>query len=816
MQFKSHLDDARRTSEADFQRVLKATARQSSPLQLLTNNPTANARIQSSSRQRVFDAREQYAHFRGQVHTSVRPIAHRIAGQPIRLAIVAPKNQTRAQKALGETAFATLGSRYFESPKWVKNLTLKADEEIRLVQSHAVLDALNHPAPEMPAFTDWLLKCSLVLSLEITGAAYLWVRKVGGKSEIWPLPTHWVRPIHTEQNLFVGWNLLPDGCETDIDLERDEIVPFALPDPSDPMKVLGPLEAGAREILVNEFVTEAQKRLFQLGPHPSAIIRAGSAKTNDGKPVPPRLRNWQIEQVKAAIQSRYQGLAHYGEPFIADRLIESIDPWGNKPHEMSFGENSGTSRERVEQIFGVSAYVVGASGMGSRAESAESDAHFCYTTCSPLVELISRVMTTVLLPLFDKSGRYVLFIEPPRPRDTEMEQKAWTDLLQGGGATINMFLSSVLKHPPVPWGDAVLLKTGMALVPVDQLKDGFTNAHTGPQSAEVGQSDPALDQKPQNPEAANAQEAEGEEPQKAIALSKAADDFADQYAETWLKTHGKNEQSLSDAVEKFLKQQGEAVAAKLESLGGDEQHPDALVSKLFDADAADKAFRKAVAEPFAKAVADGASHEWNAFSSKSKDADIGFSYDFGRDLPPHLLEAVKSAVDTALAMPYWSEIQQTTRDALTQALKDSIEAGESPAARLKRIKDDVFQGDVSKERAQAIARTESTHAMSAGQDAARQELAADDIVTGKEWQATYDGLTRGTHLSANGQRVGVNETFTVGGYPAKYPGDPNLPAKQRVNCRCNAASVTVFTDKRTRPPRVKAMHCQHCEIHGHH
>ena len=54
----------------------------------------------------------------------------------------------------------------------------------------------------------------------------------------------------------------------------------------------------------------------------------------------------------------------------------------------------------------------------------------------------------------------------------------------------------------------------------------------------------------------------------------------------------------------------------------------------------------------------------------------------------------------------------------------------------------------------------------------------------KEWVAILDSATREDHVLADGQQVGVNENFTVGGEEANFPRDPNLSAKQSINCRC--------------------------------
>lgn len=54
----------------------------------------------------------------------------------------------------------------------------------------------------------------------------------------------------------------------------------------------------------------------------------------------------------------------------------------------------------------------------------------------------------------------------------------------------------------------------------------------------------------------------------------------------------------------------------------------------------------------------------------------------------------------------------------------------------------------------------------------------------KEWIATADRRTRPTHRAADGQRVPLNGQFKVGGFDADVPGDPTLPADEKLRCRC--------------------------------
>jgi hypothetical protein len=87
-------------------------------------------------------------------------------------------------------------------------------------------------------------------------------------------------------------------------------------------------------------------------------------------------------------------------------------------------------------------------------------------------------------------------------------------------------------------------------------------------------------------------------------------------------------------------------------------------------------------------------------------------------------------------------------------------------------------------RATALARTDMIGlANGASQTAATEAFAGREDVT-KVWLATDDERTRETHVEANGQEVSLNEFFDVGGYEMLYPGDPDGPDEEVINCRC--------------------------------
>ena len=61
--------------------------------------------------------------------------------------------------------------------------------------------------------------------------------------------------------------------------------------------------------------------------------------------------------------------------------------------------------------------------------------------------------------------------------------------------------------------------------------------------------------------------------------------------------------------------------------------------------------------------------------------------------------------------------------------------------------------------------------------------------THKRWVSVMDSRVRSTHAEANGQTVPLGESFSVGAYGLRYPGDPQGPDVEIQNCRCVIVGV---------------------------
>lgn len=93
-----------------------------------------------------------------------------------------------------------------------------------------------------------------------------------------------------------------------------------------------------------------------------------------------------------------------------------------------------------------------------------------------------------------------------------------------------------------------------------------------------------------------------------------------------------------------------------------------------------------------------------------------------------------------------------------------------------------------KHRSKVIARTESLRAVHQGnEEAYRQAIAKGIFDEGdleRTWRTRLDGRERDTHYLLNGEARAWGETWDTVNGSLRYPGDPQAPAVETIQCRC--------------------------------
>lgn len=100
-------------------------------------------------------------------------------------------------------------------------------------------------------------------------------------------------------------------------------------------------------------------------------------------------------------------------------------------------------------------------------------------------------------------------------------------------------------------------------------------------------------------------------------------------------------------------------------------------------------------------------------------------------------------------------------------------------------------------RAEAIARTEAQTALHESQQQAMEQAVETGLFNQTDikfiWRTSHDSRVRDSHIAMDGQVKKMGEPFISGlGNLLEYPGDPNAPVEDVINCRCFREPVVDF------------------------
>lgn len=136
--------------------------------------------------------------------------------------------------------------------------------------------------------------------------------------------------------------------------------------------------------------------------------------------------------------------------------------------------------------------------------------------------------------------------------------------------------------------------------------------------------------------------------------------------------------------------------------------------------------------------------------------------------------------------------------ALSRSLRDkrfdravikAAASGEPIPAELRGKMVDAYSNRALRYRAEVIARSEAMAALHESQQQAMEQAVESGAISRTDvkfiWRATNDDRTRDSHVEMDGQEVAMGEMFITGnGVALEFPGDPNGPPDEIINCRC--------------------------------
>lgn len=298
---------------------------------------------------------------------------------------------------------------------------------VSLIEDHLALRIWNKP-------NDFYTRQELIESgqqhNDLTGETWLVVERNPSFRSLplglWVVRPDRMEPIPSKERFLAGYIYKgPSGEKIPLDL--DEVIQIRMPDPEDPYRGLGPVQAVMRDIDSARFGAEWNRNFFLNSAEPGGIIE-----------VPKTLSDGDFNILKARWNEQHKGVARAHRVAILEH-----GKWIDRKftmRDMEFTALRTLSRDVIREAFGISKFALGDLDDVNRATAEAAKAWFAENITTERLERWKSALNNDFLPLFGSTGQGVEFAyNDPVPPDAEAKNaertsktQAWATLVQAG------------------------------------------------------------------------------------------------------------------------------------------------------------------------------------------------------------------------------------------------------------------------------------------------------------------------------------------------------------------------------------------------
>ncbi len=569
-----------------------------------------------------------------------------------------------------------------------------------------------------------------------------------------------------------GYLYVPEGRSPrdGIPILPEDMIHVRLPNPLDPLEGMGyglsPFAAMSRSADVDNAITDYLKIFFQRGAAPNLYLRFDVPMDDNT-----------ISQVKHRFMEIYGGYEKWADVGVMDQGGE-IKSFGQDFKQMAFQELDYRNESRITGPFGVPLTVLNTlAGMsGATYNNKETDRRIFWE--DHMLPELGLHEAEYQYYLRSDDGAFVAFDTrriPALQKDKAALASAFVALVAGGGGVTKNQAAAYLDMDLGEFQDGDTVYMPMSLIPMGSkpATQTVTDESAVPDATN-----------PDTQEGKARQIKAGFTPEQKATLWKANDTTATKW-----------EPKFSDAAVRAFDHDMREILALVTNAKTKAHEMKASIAWQ-DSFLTVQDYINSTGE-------NGGITNWRSMfapvmtgvitdQGKRWAADLGMKFDVRNFFAEDWFDEY--------TLVFAQQINETTLDELGNVFKQAQAEGWSVPEMQKHLTT-LFgqwsQGNVTPEdfewytsrmppyRTEMIARTETIRSSNAGS----QELFNEWGVKQHEWLATRDDRVRDDHLAADGQVRDIDEPFSVGGYDAMYPGDPNLPPGESINCRCTVLPV---------------------------
>jgi HK97 family phage portal protein len=281
------------------------------------------------------------------------------------------------------------------------------------VTRHAVLDLWNKPNP-------WQTRQEFVEAtqqhLDLTGEGWWVIARLPLADiplELWTVRPDRMTPVpHPTQYLSGYVYRGPDGEQVPLGL--DEVVQIKLPNPLDPYRGLGPVQAILVDLDAARYSAEWNRNFFLNSAEPGGIIEAPEKLTDD-----------EFNEFTARWREQHQGVSGAHRVAILEKM-----KWVDRSisqRDMQFVELRKVSREVIREAFGIHGHMLGLSEDVNKANAEAGATSFGKWMVRPRLHRIKGAVNSKLLPMFGATTTNLeLDHDSPEPPDRQSDDRERT------------------------------------------------------------------------------------------------------------------------------------------------------------------------------------------------------------------------------------------------------------------------------------------------------------------------------------------------------------------------------------------------------
>lgn len=275
---------------------------------------------------------------------------------------------------------------------------------------HAALSLLYKPNPFYSRFRFFELS---QLYQDLAGECY-WVIERDPRSSIplsmWTVRPDRMEPVPDPDKYLLGWvYTAPDGREK-IPLDVGEVIFNPLPNPLDPYRGAGPVQAAMADIEGARYASDWNAQFFLNSAEPGGVIQVEQSLEED---------EW--ESFQNRWREAHRGVSRAHRVAVLEAGMTWV-PNAHTPRDMDFANLATNSRDFIREALGMHKVMTGVTADVNRANAQTGEEVFASWKVAPRLDRWRDCLNNQLLPMFGSTGENVEFdYVYPMPENREQD-----------------------------------------------------------------------------------------------------------------------------------------------------------------------------------------------------------------------------------------------------------------------------------------------------------------------------------------------------------------------------------------------------------